>query len=291
MDWKNNIIADENARIAAAESARLFTEQALIDASNKGTYKRALKDLDALGKIVICAEDDGLSVSMDDTVVRLKCELSKSVCSCAAKIICRHVVAAAIAATVICEGMGTSAPTENEAIKDMDKADAPQEKQITVDMAYLNEIAQTVGMILSKGIIHCTQTDSDTLIRLSLRGGPAYKSIANMCRSLSEEIHLMELKNAEFSPSNAATLVCRLCNTAYAMMNKNGEALLHKTTASSEGNGNFICMGIYPRHSKSGYAGITAVCYEKELGDFFTYNITRADFYSSTAIREHWIHL
>ena len=47
MDRKYNIIADNAAEAYARRICGQFTEEKLVAASNKGTYKRALKDIEA----------------------------------------------------------------------------------------------------------------------------------------------------------------------------------------------------------------------------------------------------
>lgn len=283
MDWKNNIIADENVRKAASGMGLLFTEEFLIGKSNRGTYKRAIKDLDGCEKIEASLSDDNILVNMDGVSVSVSRDFSGCSCSCAAKTVCRHIIAAAAVCGVIGESTGDAETTAeiSENIASEENIKPEKEKKIP-DAAFLSEVMRTAEGIIIKGIMNCSQNDEDVLLRLSLRAGAACRVISNLCRSLAENIKLMNQKNAEFSPVSASAVVCRLYNTAYVMTHGCGELLLKRNGYCPEGNGSFMCLGIYPRHSKSGYAGVTAVCYEKERREFFTYNVTRPDFYSST---------
>lgn len=256
-----------------------FSEEALIKVSNKGTYKRAVKDIENCSDISVVTHNDSIIVKMDNTEVVVHSDFSKCKCSCASKTVCRHIIAGAIVVSEI--GRKNGEVPENSEVQ-TETAVYQQEDNPTVNVDYLNEVISTMENILVKGIMNCSQSDEELLVRMSLKGGTAYKNISNMCRSLAEEINLMNLKNAEFSSINASFLICRIYNTALVTVLGKGEKLMQKNGYISEGNGKFMCLGIYPRHSKSGYAGVTAICFEKENNQFFTYNVTRPDFYDST---------
>ncbi len=281
MDRKYNVIADENTVLTAGRISRSFDENTLIEASNKGTYKRALKDLEGLSEITAVCENDVIKTVLGDVTVMLSDDIKTSSCSCASKVVCRHIIAAAIALSQF-KGKVSSDEKSEEEEKTPEASAAVKMPEKEADLDYLKEVKNAALNVLKKGIMNCTANDSELFVRLSLRGGAAYRSISNLCRSFSEEINLMNKKSADFSQLRSTGRICRLYNTADAMMKKRGGELFKNADYEDSGKGVFVCLGIYPRRSESGYAGITAICLEKEHGEFFTYNVTLPAFYKST---------
>ena len=97
MDRKYNVIADEKTVLLAENIAANFDENTLIEFSNKGTYKRALKDLDGISDIFASCENDMIKITLSDVTVTLSADIKSSRCSCSSKVICRHIISAAIA--------------------------------------------------------------------------------------------------------------------------------------------------------------------------------------------------
>lgn len=280
MDRKYNVIADEKTVLLAENIAANFDENTLIESSNKGTYKRALKDLDGISDIFASCENDMIKITLSDVTVTLSADIKSSRCSCSSKVICRHIISAAIA---VSQFKGNTDQTKTDEISKTAKSDNETKKsEKEIDFTYLEDVKSTAVNILKKGIMNCTANDCELFVRLSLRGGSAYRNISNLCRSFSEQINLMNTKNADFSQIRSTEQICRLYNIADAIIKKQNSELLKNTIYENSGKGYFICLGIYPRRSESGYAGITAIFLEKELNDFFTYNITLPDFYKST---------
>lgn len=78
----------------AAELLRA-DEQYLISLSNKGLYKRALKDAEG-ADLGYSEGGDGISLKIGDESCIIRAPLAGSECSCAARGVCRHILAAAI---------------------------------------------------------------------------------------------------------------------------------------------------------------------------------------------------
>lgn len=273
MDSKYNFIADEESLSLGAKLGAYFGEERLIKASNKGTYKRALKDLGGAGDIPLSAEGEALRAEIAGEKVLLKKDISDCECGCAAKTVCRHIIAAAAAVNTLADSQ--TQPEEEKPEEKEVRAEAP-------DTEYLSELKETARNILAKGLVNCSQADAETLDRLALKGGARYAAAANVCRSCGEEIRLMNARHAGFSPARAAGLVCRLFNTAEALEGGK-EDVLKKSGFSREGSGEFVCAGAFPWKTESGYAGVTAVLYEIDLKEFFTYASVMPSFYESTA--------
>lgn len=78
---------------AIDKAIALATEQTLTELSNKGIYKRALKEADGM---TLLAEKkcDTYSVNICSELCTIKAPLSESKCSCVSRGICRHIVTA-----------------------------------------------------------------------------------------------------------------------------------------------------------------------------------------------------
>lgn len=275
MDRKYNIIADEAAERAAGQIAAGFTEERLIAASNKGIYKRALKDID--GAQVKISAEDGVRVTLSDAVVTMHGDISACRCSCPSKTICRHIISAAVILSQYADGKPAE-DTPPEHVKN-DTAD-----KILPDEKYLAAVMQTVSGIISKGIISCGRTDMDELSRLATTAPIVHRDIGRMCRSAAADIGLMLERSTGFSALPAAMRLCRIYNTAQVSAKPQGEPLLFSgSDYEPMGKGDFLCLGIYPHRSRTGFAGVTAVMFELSDGAYYTYNAVISDIYSSTA--------
>ena len=283
MDRKYNIIADKTAEAYACRIAGAFTENALIEASNKGTYKRALKDIEAC-EIKLETAEECLKVTLPDAEVFMCAALSDCKCSCPSKTICRHVIAAAIAVSVFSDGTDNSEEIAEADIPKPSVQDKQIYEEVKAEKKYLDEVMKTMMGILEKGIVSCTKNDSEVLSRLSLTAPTVHRKIGRLCRSAAEDIELMLEKKAAFNQLTAAMRICRIYNTAEVSLKEQGKALLFSGNEYENiGRRDFICLGVYPYRSKSGFAGITAVMFETEQSKFYTYNSAIADIYSKTA--------
>ncbi|MDO5558334.1 MAG: SWIM zinc finger family protein [Oscillospiraceae bacterium] len=277
MDRKDNITADSETIKLINENHLYFSEDELISASNKGTYKRGLKDTENYSHISIEKESDAVIVMLDDTKAAIKAQLSDCTCSCPSKVLCRHIITSAIAVSGFCQ----SRPPKDTACAETESVQPDVTAQISEDdKAFLKEVMSTAGRILNKGFANCSENDAEILTRLSLRCPAKMKKISNMCRACAENISLMNNKNAGFVPFEAVMLVSRIYNTADAMAGPQGISLYSLRSNDSSSNSDFLCLGVYPRKSRSGYYGITAIFYSIDEQCFFTYNDTLPDFYN-----------
>ncbi len=73
--------------------------------SNKGTYKRAMKDLAVVKNIKIDLEEDIVQIHLDDeTTVTFTGDIRSYSCTCEARSICKHVMMALLEAKKMYEG-------------------------------------------------------------------------------------------------------------------------------------------------------------------------------------------
>lgn len=272
-----------------AFAARLgagYTEEALVAASNKGIYKRALKDAEGLGEITVSAGSDLISefveVKLPDGDVALYGNISDCRCSCPSKTICRHIVTAALIISSLAEE-GKPAAEKNEEAAPKEVIPEPSSEELCPDKKYLIEVMEVVGGILRKGMVSCSKNDADGLTRLSLSAPTVHREIGSMCRSAASDIAMMSERKAGFSHINAASRLCRIYNTARVSLTEEGKSLLFSGNEYEPvGNCEFICIGIFPHRSSSGFAGVTAVLFAVNEGRFYTYTSGMPDIYSKT---------
>ncbi len=281
------IIADENTIALCRGLSAGYTEDRLIAASNKGIYKRAVKELDVCGDIQLTAEGMAVRVKLPDAEAVMESDISRCSCSCPSKTVCRHIISAAVlissvtpdesAAVKAAEEKTESVKTENS-----DKGKAAG-KEIAADNDYLAEVSEASRKMLIKGIMNCTEDDIEIMNRLSLSAPTVHRDISRMCRSMSDDIRQMLDRTTGFAPLTAALRLGRLYNTAEVSMSEYGKPLLYTGNEySPAGRVDLMCLGVYPHRSKSGFAGITAVMFEEYQKRYYTYNVTLSEIYSKT---------
>ena len=89
MDSKNSIISK------ITQFLPFMNEDFIISLSNKGTYKRSLKDLDKIDKkniLLSLTDDENIQIKLEDNVVTLNQNIQKSSCSCPSLGVCKHIV-------------------------------------------------------------------------------------------------------------------------------------------------------------------------------------------------------
>ncbi len=308
MDWKYTVINEWGCDVSkAAACFGAISDDELINTANKGIFKRAVKDLEGgEAKLTLRGEFPGngvAEVSFTDGTVTAGKTIGEYSCSCPSKTVCRHIIGAAMVIRLFLEdnpGEGgdvreemTESPlgnvpgisgtmTENKG--NADEGENIQENPVEIDEGYISEIKRTVGGILRKGIMNCGNTQQETLMSLSLKGGRGeYGRIASMCRTASADIEAMNGRSPAFEPLKASLLLGRIINTADALMGEHGAELMKNEGYTDRGDGYFIGLGAYPYRSKSGFAGITVLLYEKRLEQYFTYGCGLSDIYEKTA--------
>lgn len=80
-------------------------ETYLIAMSNKGTYKRAIKDLTAVSNVKMDVEENAAQIQFDDEItVTFTGDIRSYSCTCDARSICKHVIMALLEAKKMYEG-------------------------------------------------------------------------------------------------------------------------------------------------------------------------------------------
>ena len=90
MDSKNSVINEIKPFLP------FINEEFIVSISNKGIYKRSIKDLEkARENILLSVKDTGIiEVKIEEVVVELNVNIQKSRCTCPASSICKHIVMA-----------------------------------------------------------------------------------------------------------------------------------------------------------------------------------------------------
>lgn len=90
MDSKNSVINEINPFLP------FINEEFIVSISNKGIYKRSVKDLEkAKENILLSIKDAGtIEVKIEDATVELNVNVQNSKCTCPSSSICKHIVMA-----------------------------------------------------------------------------------------------------------------------------------------------------------------------------------------------------
>ena len=292
MDRKCNIIADNGCEMKISEIIPKINEDNLIKISNKGIYKRGLKDLESVSEAEISCSGEFVNISFGDIKVAVKDDFSGISCSCQSKTVCRHIITGLL---ILSEcGVEASAETEKEPepekeIKSGEK-DKSENKTIVPDTDYINEVISFVEAVMKKGIINCNEGDVDTAVQLSLKAeNTVHNNISLMLRGFSADIEKLNAKSAEFVSVNTFHLISRIYNTSLSII-KNSDSYEKLKILCSESksyddmaNMSFIGLGAYPWSTKSGYAGITALLYCEDDHQIYTYSSSAAYIHEKTS--------
>lgn len=293
MDRKCNIIKENDCEIMIGKVKASLTEENLTAISNKGIYKRGTKDAESITDVSISFSDDFFSIEFDDTKTVIKKDLSDFSCSCRSKTVCRHV----ISALVVLRDIEISQAVQEEASSEVNpEEEVPsseetcEEKMLVINPEYLSEVISSVRVIMKKGIINCGKSDIDVLVQLSLKGeNTIHNNISLMIRSLSSYIGEMLEKSAEFSSIKTVHLLCRIYNTAKAVLaNEKNPDNLEKLCYDGKEKYTerkplcFTGLGAYPWTTDSGYAGVTAILYCNDDNRIYTYSSSISYIYENT---------
>jgi hypothetical protein len=293
MDRKCNIINENDCMLMLGRAKTLLTEERLIEFSNKGIYKRGLKDSESISDVQISFSDGAFCVEYDDIKAVIKKDLSDFSCSCKSKTVCRHVISSLIVLR------DTPVPECEEEPEKDDKSDTdkvvqePEESQeevLKADLAYLAEVISETESIMKKGLINCGNSDREVLSKLSLKGeNTIHNNISLMLRSLSSYIEEMLAKSADFSAVRSVHLICRIYNTARAIqINHEDHELISglcaegKEKYTEQKSLGLIGLGAYPWVTGSGYAGVTAIFWCSDDNRIYTYSSGISYIYENT---------
>ncbi len=311
MDRECNILAECEPKVISIKHK--ITEENLVKISNKGIYKRGLKDADNVGKAEISGNDEFIKVNFDDIEVNIKEDFSEFNCSCQSKTVCRHVITALIIISECNVDAEIETVIENEIEETVQEEIIDNEVEesviITPNIEYLDEVMQFVSLIFDKGFINCNESDIDVANQLAVKGeNTLHNNISLMLRTISSDIDKMLKKSTEFVMIDAFHVLTRIYNTSRAILN-NKDSYEHLKVLCTDmdsgykerGTLNFIGLGAYPWSSKSGYTGITAILYCDEDKEIYTYSSSIAYIHEKTKNfddidnltksfhrREHW---
>lgn len=292
MDRKCNIIEDNDCKLKISGIIPKINEDNLIKISNKGIYKRGLKDLESVSGADISCSDEFVNISFGDIKVSVKEDFSGVLCSCQSKTVCRHI----ITGLLILSECGVEAADEPEKKSEPETEIRPDEekkseiKEIVPDICYINEVLDFVKSVMKKGIINCNEGDIDTAVQLSLKAeNTVHNNISLMLRGFSADIENLLAKSTEFVSINTFHLISRIYNTSLSILkNSDSDDMLKILCSQSKSYDdmkavNFIGLGAYPWSTKSGYAGITALLYCENDRQIYTYSSSAAYIHEKTS--------
>lgn len=141
MDGKNNLVE----LLEASRPFLAFAEESfLVTLANKGLYKRAVKDCDAVSDWKAEPAENGLTIAFEDVIVTLDRNIAKSKCSCPSKTVCKHVLMAVLHAAELARQ--TAAPEQataeiQENTQTEIPAEAPFQELKSIDLISLKKQA------------------------------------------------------------------------------------------------------------------------------------------------------
>ncbi len=293
MDRKCNIIADNGCEQKIADIKPNITEENLIKISNKGIYKRGVKDAENISEAEISCSNEFVFISFADVKVSVKTDFKGVSCSCQSKIVCRHVITAfkILEECEIKADVKTVVLLDNKEEKKTEiKKSADTGTSIQINKPYIMEVISFMESVMKKGIINCNESDIDTAVQLCLKAeNTVHNNISLMLRGFSADIKNMNEKNSAFVSVNSFHLISRIYNTAKAVIScENSQEQLKCLCVSDDsrykdmGIMNFIGLGAYPWSTKSGYTGITALLYCFNDKKIYTYSSSLAYIHEKT---------
>ncbi len=170
MDRQCNIIADNGCEQKISCIKPKITEENLIKISNKGIYKRGVKDAETIDKAEISYNDGMIKVKFNDIEASVKEDFTGVVCSCQSKTVCRHIITALIIISE-CEVSEQNTDvqiSENPVEEITEEIKAEPEKSIEINSLYLEEVMKFISSIMQKGFINCNESDIDIATQLVL---------------------------------------------------------------------------------------------------------------------------
>ncbi|MBO6141634.1 MAG: hypothetical protein J6O40_07565 [Ruminococcus sp.] len=160
-----------NKTIAAELSSA--DEEYLTALANKGLYKRALKDAEGISPVYKEA-DGGIEISVGQESCVIKAPLSDSICSCPARGVCRHILAAAIALKgEVSYDLPPAPAIEPEPEKEQPETEPLQEMPIQQKSLSQKELAKVhesadialskLSSVLKRGLVRASEGDCDDI--------------------------------------------------------------------------------------------------------------------------------
>lgn len=296
MDRKCNIIADNGCEQKIADIKPKITEENLINISNKGIYKRGVKDAENIAEAEISCSDEFIFISFADVKISVKADFKGVSCSCQSKTVCRHVITAfkILEEYEVNADISTTTeeilPDKEEEKKIETEKSEDTETSIQINKSYIMEVMTFMESVMKKGIINCNESDIDTAVQLCLKGeNTVHNNISLMLRGFSADIKNMNEKNSAFISVNTFHLISKIYNTTKSIIScENSQEQLKNLCVSDDskykevGIMHFIGLGAYPWSTKSGYTGITALLYCSNDKKIYTYSSSLAYIHEKT---------
>lgn len=191
-------------------------ENFLVGLSNKGTYKRACKDIDGETPDFDLGENSA-TVRTGGETCTITVPLSESKCTCVARGICRHIVGAVLIlrnnvsldVTVETPPVQPEIPSET-VVKEEKKKETVSERDTEKIHNCVKQCLETLGSILKYGLVRIPENMPDMLeasaVRChSLKMADAERALRDIGNRLSDCI----ARRASFSMENFTAELCR----------------------------------------------------------------------------------
>ncbi len=206
-------------------------EDFLVSLANKGTYKRACKDID--GMMLISHEDgDDVIVEISGETVTVKLSLAESSCTCVSRTVCRHIIGAIILlknnlteedmADFCVDEVETPEPVPEKVPEIAVKSVENDEKSLSMaEITKINECAvhclDMIGDVLKRGLVRIPETAPDNMeisaVRChALRMADAERAVRELGTRMGECL----ARRASF---NMAVFLGKMCSTVTMLEN------------------------------------------------------------------------
>lgn len=274
-----------------------LNEEFIISISNKGTLKRALKEME--GKVFEIEElEHSISVQGDDFKVELTTEPSKFKCTCPSRSICKHVIIGYLYIKNVKGDFFIGDLKEENLIVPKEKKSLTK-KEVVIDLydesiKALNYSKDIIYELFKIGLAKCQRGIINDLEQGAIfcKGGNL-TSLEKKIRIIITEVSNYLDKSSLFDFNNYLNTITRVILEIKQLEEMPKEQynlnISKKDTYNIDVSGEFLTVGGEYFKTKSGFEGVTIFLYSKELDDIFTITNARGNIYNSGVTRrELW---
>lgn len=281
---------------ALRQALRETEDEALVALCNKGTVKRAYKDLEQ-EKPVVRWEGAEAEVKLAEAVCTIRLPLGESTCSCPSRSMCRHRITAIQWLRQECAGEQSLSKEEiaakREAVPDKKQETEVKEKpkaEKKINEAQAAELAfvwkEALQLQFATGLTRLSQETEESLERLALLSHRA--GFAELERGAREAGSLYQQyfsRAAAFRTESLMQKLIRLYGQAEELERAKTQEDLRSLAGSFRDSydeaGELTLMGMGSRAFKSGsgYEGEIYYFLETKRGDWYTWTDARPTFY------------
>lgn len=204
-------------------------ENSLVSLANKGTYKRACKDIDGM-MLISHEEQDSVIVEISGETVTVKTPLSECSCTCVSRTVCRHIIGALLLLknNLTEEDFADYALDDNKSepekipeVKEKSSEITQPEGLSATEISRINECAvnclDMIGDVLKRGLVRIPENAPDNMeisaVRChALRMADAERAVRELGTRISECL----ARRASFSTE---VFLRKMCSTVTMLEN------------------------------------------------------------------------